>query len=170
MCKSDQIQVYFLAMSVKRRGLPGLDPDVGLWGRPEDLTVRAVPGEPGRGAATRQSARHGPAALPQPRVAAWRPGECTTRFFVIFLLYVLPVTSCPAWYQYNVQGTHPTGKTGKMAKKNPCQGNTGKMKIFPKHRETIGNFICSSCKFPDAKSKGYCDICRKNFHFFPEAG
>ena len=32
---------------------------------------------------------------------------------------------------YMYQGTHCTGKTGKMAKKNPCQG---------KHRE-IGNFV-----------------------------
>ena len=36
---------------------------------------------------------------------------------------------------YSVQGTHGTGKTGKMTKKNPCQGNTGKLEILSKHRE-----------------------------------
>ena len=34
-------------------------------------------------------------------------------------------------YTWQVQGTHCTGKTGKRAKKNPCQG---------KHRE-FGNFV-----------------------------
>ena len=56
------------------------------------------------------------------------------------------------------QGTHRTGKTGKMAKRIPCQGkhrefgnfaktqgirkfcqNTGNLEILPKHRE-FGNF------------------------------
>ena len=36
---------------------------------------------------------------------------------------------------------------------NPCRG---------KHRE----FCCSSCKFPDSKGKGYCNICRENIQFF----
>ena len=38
--------------------------------------------------------------------------------------------SCFFYVCCNVQGTHGTGKAGKMAKKNPCQG---------KHRE-FGNF------------------------------
>ena len=38
--------------------------------------------------------------------------------------------------------------------------------ILPKHRENTGNSVCSSCKFPDSKGKGYCDNCRKNFQFF----
>ena len=40
---------------------------------------------------------------------------------------------------------------------------------YPRHRENTGktgNFVCSSCKFPDSKGKGYCDICHENFHFF----
>ena len=57
----------------------------------------------------------------------------------------------------DMQGTHGTGKTGNL-------------EILPKHRENTGNFVCSSFKFPDAKGKGYCDVCRKKFHFFPEAG
>ena len=65
-----------------------------------------------------------------------------------------------------MQGTHGTGKTGKMAKKIPVRENTGNLEILPKHRKNTGNFVCSSCKFPDAKDKEYCDICRENFHFF----
>ena len=41
--------------------------------------------------------------------------------------------------------------------------NTGKTqgiwKFWPKHRESTCNSVYSSCKFPDSKSKGYCDIC-----------
>ena len=47
-----------------------------------------------------------------------------------------------------------------------CQ-NTGKTQgILSKHRENTGNFVCSSSKFPDAKGKGYCDICAKISIFF----
>ena len=58
------------------------------------------------------------------------------------------------------------GKPGKWTKKIHVRENTGNLEILPKHRENTGNFVCSSCKFPDAKGKGYCDICRENFHFF----
>ena len=58
------------------------------------------------------------------------------------------------------QGTHGTGKTGKMAtKKNPCQGKYREFGNLPKHSENTVNLVCSSCKFPDSKGKGYCDIC-----------
>ena len=40
---------------------------------------------------------------------------------------------------YINQGTHGTGKTGKMAQKNPCQG---------KHRE-FGNFVKTQVKVKD---------------------
>ena len=47
---------------------------------------------------------------------------------------MIPPCQKRVWYsshiEANYQGTHGTGKTGKMAKKNPCQG---------KHRE-FGNF------------------------------
>ena len=33
------------------------------------------------------------------------------------------------------QGTHCTGKTGKMAKKFPVRENKGNLEILPKHRE-----------------------------------
>ena len=33
------------------------------------------------------------------------------------------------------QGNHCTGKTGKMGKKNPCQGKHRELEILPKHRE-----------------------------------
>ena len=32
-----------------------------------------------------------------------------------------------------------TGKTGKMAQKNPCQGNTGNLEMLSKHREFCQN-------------------------------
>ena len=56
------------------------------------------------------------------------------------------------------QGTHCTGKTGKMAKKNPWN-----LEILSKHRETTGNLVCSRCKFPDSKGKRYFDIHHENF-------
>ena len=72
------------------------------------------------------------------------------------------------------QGTHGTGKTGKMAPKNPCQGKHREFGNFnkrqEKHREfclNTGNFVRSSCKCSDSKSKGYCDSCRKKNPFFP---
>ena len=53
-------------------------------------------------------------------------------------------------------------------KKNPCRGkhrefgNFVKTQgILSKHRENTGNFVSSSCKCSDSKSKGYCDSCRK---------
>ena len=69
-------------------------------------------------------------------------------------------------------GRVPTaqGKQGKWPKKIPVRKNTGNLEILPKHKEKTGNFVCLNCKCPDAKGKGYCDICRENFHFFPEAG
>ena len=69
-----------------------------------------------------------------------------------------------------MQGTHGTGKTGKMAKKIPVRENTGILEILTKHRDNTGNFVCPSCKFPYSKGKEYCDICHENFHIFPDAG
>ena len=57
-----------------------------------------------------------------------------------------------------------TGKTQGIWKF--CQ-NTGKTQgLFSKHRKNTGNFVSSSCKCSDTKSKGYCDICRKKKPFF----
>ena len=72
----------------------------------------------------------------------------------------------PCWICRPFQGTHATGKTGKMATtKIPVRENTGKLEILPKHRENTGNLVCSSCKFPDPKGKRYFGICRKNSIF-----
>ena len=38
-----------------------------------------------------------------------------------------------------------------------CRENTGIWKFC----QSTGTFVCSSCKFPDSKDKGYCAICRK---------
>ena len=46
---------------------------------------------------------------------------------------------------------------------------SGKTQGIGKFCQNTGNFVCSSCKFPDSKGKGYCDICRENFHFFPRS-
>ena len=73
------------------------------------------------------------------------------------------------WKTSYMQGTHGTGKTGKMDKKNPVKEKTGNLEILSKHRENTGNFVSSSCKCSDSKSKGHCDSCRKKIHFFPEA-
>ena len=68
------------------------------------------------------------------------------------------------------------GKQGKWPKKIPVRENTGNLEILSKHREnrefcqSTGNFVSSSCKCSDSKSKGYCDICHQNIIFFPEAG
>ena len=58
-----------------------------------------------------------------------------------------------------MQGTHCTGKSGKMAKKNiPVKEKTGNQGIW-KSCQNTGNLVCSSCKFPDSKGKRYFDIC-----------
>ena len=68
-------------------------------------------------------------------------------------------------YLFQQTSRVPTAQ-GKQGKEN-----TGNLEILPKHRENTGNFVCSSCKFPHSNGKGYCNICRENFHFiFPEAG
>ena len=51
-----------------------------------------------------------------------------------------------------------------------CQITRKTQEMLSKHRENTGNFISSSCKCSDSKSKGYCDSCGKKIHFFPEAG
>ena len=56
------------------------------------------------------------------------------------------------------------GKQGKWPKKS----QSGKTQGIWKFCQNTGNFVCSSCKFPDSKGKGYCDICCENFHLFPE--
>ena len=71
------------------------------------------------------------------------------------------------------------GKQGKMAKKFPVRENRefgnfvktqGKHREFCLNTENTGNFVSSSCKCSDSKSKGYCNSCHKKNHFFPEAG
>ena len=69
----------------------------------------------------------------------------------------------------NLQGTHGTGKTGKMVKKIPCQGKHREFGNFAKTRGNTGNFFYSSCKFPNSNGKGYCNICPEKFHFFPRS-
>ena len=70
------------------------------------------------------------------------------------------------------QGTHGTGKTGKMAKIIPCQGKHREFEnfvktqgILSKHRENTGNFVSSSCKCSDSKSKGYYVVAAKKKSF-----
>ena len=59
------------------------------------------------------------------------------------------------------EGTHCTGKTGKMAKKQiPVRENTGNLEILPKHME----FGLLKCNFHDSKGKRHFDICRKNYY------
>ena len=50
-----------------------------------------------------------------------------------------------------------------------CQNTDKTQGILSKHRENTENFVSSSCKCSDSKSKGYCDSCRKKVHFFPRS-
>ena len=89
-------------------------------------------------------------------------------------------------YQNVSTGLQRHRETGKLVEKNPCQGKQrefgkfvktqGKHRefgkfvktqgILSKHRENTGNFVSSSCKYSDSKSKEYCNVCRKKVHFF----
>ena len=51
-------------------------------------------------------------------------------------------------------------KQGKWQKKSLCQGKHRESGNFAKN---TGNFVCSSCKFPDSKGEGYCGIYREHF-------
>ena len=65
-------------------------------------------------------------------------------------------------------GRVPTaqGKQGKCPKRIPCQG---KHREFEKSCQNTGNFVCSSCKFPDFKGKRYFEICHENLQIIFEA-
>ena len=60
---------------------------------------------------------------------------------------------------FQQQGTHSTGKTGKMAKKS-LSGNTQGIWIFYQNTENTGNLACSGCNFLILKV--YVDICSEN--------
>ena len=62
------------------------------------------------------------------------------------------------------------GKQWKLPKKNAIREKTGNLEILPKHEENTGNFVCSSCTFPDSKGKEYYDTCFDNFNVLLEAG
>ena len=40
-----------------------------------------------------------------------------------------------------------------------------KLENFAETQGKDGNFVCSSCKFPDSKDQSYCDICHEIFIF-----
>ena len=50
----------------------------------------------------------------------------------------------------SIDGSHCTGK---MAPKDFVRESIGYLKFG----QNTGNFLCSSCKFPDSKDEGYCD-------------
>ena len=79
------------------------------------------------------------------------------------------------------QCTHGTGKTGKMAKKIPCQGKHREfgnvVKIQGKHRElclntgkTQGILLAQVVNVLILKVKDIATIAAKKSIFFPEAG
>ena len=63
--------------------------------------------------------------------------------------------------------TQDTHCTGKMVKNNSLSGKTQGIWKFC---QNTGNLVCSSCKFPDYKGKGYFYICRENSQIYFEAG
>ena len=65
------------------------------------------------------------------------------------------------------QGTHCTGKTGKMAKKKSMSGKTQGIWKFG---QNTGNSACSSCKFHDSKGKDISIFCREKLPKNFEAG
>ena len=62
---------------------------------------------------------------------------------------------------YYVEGTHCTGKVGKMAKKNPCHRE---YRNFAKTQGIWFAQVVSSLIL--LKGKIYLNICHENFHFF----
>ena len=54
-------------------------------------------------------------------------------------------------------------KQGKWPKTFPVEKDTDNLESWPKHRKNTGNLVCSTCKFPDFKSKRYFGICREYF-------
>ena len=66
----------------------------------------------------------------------------------------------------------PTGYPGhrenrENGHKIPCQGKHRKFGDFAKTQGKHRDFVCSSCKFPDPKGKGY--YLPRKFQFFPKA-
>ena len=51
---------------------------------------------------------------------------------------------------------------------DPKKSLSGKIQEICKFCQNTGNSVCSSCKFPDSKGKGYCDICHEFSIFFKE--
>ena len=87
-------------------------------------------------------------------------------------------------FSSHIQGTHCTGKTGKMAKNNPCQGKHREFENFVKeqgkHREfcqNTGNFVKTQgillsqvVNVLILKVKDIAIVAIKKNPFFPEAG
>ena len=73
-----------------------------------------------------------------------------------------------------VQGTHGTGKTGKMTKKIPVRENTGNLEILSKHREfclntgkTQGILVAQVVNVLILKLKDIAIVAAQKIHFFP---
>ena len=69
------------------------------------------------------------------------------------------------WIGLGVSG-NPQHRENMENEKKKTQGI---LIFFAKTQGNTGNLVCSSCKFPDPKGKGYCDICRENSHYFPRS-
>ena len=74
------------------------------------------------------------------------------------------------------QGTHGTGKTGKIAKKFPVRENTGNLEMS-KRREfclntgkTQGILLAQVVNVLILKVKDIAIVAAKKIHYFPEAG
>ena len=82
----------------------------------------------------------------------------------ILTFFIFPVFS---WLGSGISGFTflfnrvPTaqGKHGKWQKKSLSRKTQGIWKFCQNNRENTENLVCSSCKFPRSKGKGYCDIC-----------
>ena len=99
-------------------------------------------------------------------------------FFLLTTASTTPKRSAHSWYH---QGTHGTGKTAKMVKKNPCQGKHREFGNFAKtqgkHREfclntgkTQGILLAQVVNVLILKVKDIAIVAAKKIHFFPKAG
>ena len=104
----------------------------------------------------------------QPHLKNYHDDSDVVRILKCFMS-VLPMTLL-VWSLFSApfyqQGTNCTGKTGKIGKMTKRNSLSGKTQGIWKFCQTTGNFVCSSCKFPDSKGKGYCVYCSENLHFF----
>ena len=83
--------------------------------------------------------------------------SCLSQFLSLYEPYGKAVVRVPT-----AQGNWENGP------KKSLSGKTQGTWKFYQNTGKIENLVCSSCKFPDSKGKGCCDICCEKVPFFPK--